>query len=256
MTSSNAVSLKQLTHQPYNYVICYPRPTLEQISIRIKELMKLHVKAIEFTGTKKVNNLDVLGKGYVGVVVIAYRNSKKVALKIRRVDADRASMHHEAEMLKQANKMKVGPELLGETENFLLMEFIEGNLLNAWVEKLTERSRELRVSRVLREILEQCWRLDEAGLDHGELSNASKHVIVNIFEKPVLVDFETASTNRKTANVTSICQYLFVGSQVAKILAKKLGKINQEELIAMLKKYKKQKTRKNFVNILKACKIA
>lgn len=44
---------------------------------------------------------------------------RKVALKIRRTDADRSQMYHEADMLKKANSVDVGPKLLDVSENFL-----------------------------------------------------------------------------------------------------------------------------------------
>jgi len=87
-------------------------------------------------------------------------------------------------------------------------------------------------------------------LDHGELSNASKHIIVDANELPHLIDFETASINRRVSNVTSVCQYLFLGSQIADKLKEKLGKVNGEELINALRNYKRERTRENFQKIL------
>jgi putative serine/threonine protein kinase len=101
--------------------------------------------------------------------------------------------------------------------------------------------------------LEQCWRLDETSLDHGQLSRAPKHIIIDENDNSYLIDFETASLNRRVSNVTSICQFLFIRSQVAKTIIKKLGEISQEELIKTLKTYKQQRTRENFEKILSKC---
>jgi putative serine/threonine protein kinase len=102
---------------------------------------------------------------------------------------------------------------------------------------------------VLREILEQCWRLDQAGLDHGELSYAAKHVIINRKDKPTIVDFETASTNRHPANVTAISQYLFLGGVRPKTF--EIPK-NRQRLIETLRLYKKDRTCQNFEKVLRA----
>lgn len=220
---------------------------------RLKELKKLGVKAIEFTGEKKAFDVPVLGKGYVGIVVAAYTNAGKDALKIRRVDANRAGMQHEAEMLRRANAINVGPKLFNVTENFLLMEFIEGTLFPQWVEALKGKGIRSRIRRVLRAVLEQCYRLDEAGLDHGELSRAPKHIIVDLDDYPHLVDFEAASVNRRVSNVTSICQYLFRGSQAAKTIKRKLGKVDEKELINALRNYKQKRTQGGFKKILDVC---
>ena len=66
--------------------------------------------------------------------------------------------------------------------------------------------------------------LDQVGLDHGELSKAPKHLLVDKAEKIFIVDFETASLERRVANVTAVCQYLFGGnSSAAKILNEIFG---------------------------------
>jgi predicted Ser/Thr protein kinase len=41
----------------------------------------------------------VVGKGFVGIVVAAHRDSVRLALKIRRLDADREDLLQEAELL-------------------------------------------------------------------------------------------------------------------------------------------------------------
>jgi putative serine/threonine protein kinase len=158
-------------------------------------------------------------------------------------------MFHEAEMLKKANNVDVGPELLEISENFLLMELIEGTHFPEWIESLGETEGQPCVRLVLEDVLEQCHRLDDAGLDHGELSNAPKHILVDADDHPFLVDFETASTNRRVSNVTSICQYLLLGSQIAHRVRKKLGKVDEKELVNALRAYKHEITRENFENI-------
>jgi len=255
LPTSKIVPLSLLQEEPYANVLCYPRYDAEIITQRVRELKHLDIKALEFIGEKRVFNVHVLGKGCVGIVVRALLDKKRVALKIRRVDADRIGMQHEAEMLKMANRVDVGPRLIGVTENFLLMEFIEGTLLPKWIEKLKGKGTRNRIRQVLRDVLEQCWRLDTIGLDHGELSRAPKHIIIDRDNKAHIVDFETASVQRRVSNVTSVCQYLFIGSQTAKTIQRKLGKINQETLRTSLKTYKQNRIRENFNTILHVCKL-
>jgi len=246
------VSLARLREEPFASILCYPKPTKGELEKRIKELEKLEVTALEFYGEKQVSNLKVLGKGCVGIVVKAYRDGEEAALKIRRVDADRATMLHEAEMVKIANSVNVGPQLLGVSTNFLLMQFVEGLLLPEWLEK---RPSKARLKNVLKDILEQCWRLDRAGLDHGELSHAPKHIIVNSQEKPFILDFETASINRKPSNVTSIAQFLFISGTVAEKIAQKLGVKDRKAVIEALRRYKVEGNRQNFEALLSVCGV-
>jgi len=243
------INFEELKEEPYASILCYPKTSKATLRSRLKELRKLGIKALEFTGEKEVFNTPVLGKGCVGIVTIAYRNGEKAALKIRRVDADRSQMRHEAGMLRRANSVNVGPKLLSVTKNLLLMQFIDGDLLSQWLKK---RRRKAQTRRVLREILEQCWRLDKTGLDHGELSHAPKHLIVDQKNEPCIIDFETASINRKPSNVTSICQFLFMSSAVAKKVTEKLGEKDKKAVIEALRRYKSDKTRKNFERVLEA----
>ncbi len=242
----STVPIQMLLEQPYATILCYPRPTKKELTKRLKELQKLNVTTINFQGPKQVFNLHMLGKGCVGLVVLACTDGKKAALKIRRVDADRTTMRHEAEMLKKANRTGVGPKLLAASRNFLVMQYVQGQTLEKW---LIHHKGKKEKKKVFREILEQCWRLDQAGLDHGELSYAAKHVIIGRNGKPTLVDFETASPNRHPANVTAISQYLFLSrlSEKAFTLPE-----NRQALIGILRSYKKDRNRTNFENVLKA----
>jgi len=250
LKAGEVVSLKVLSERKHCKVLCYPRFEQEESGRRLKELERLGVQALEFTGEKSVFDVPVLGKGCVGVVVVAYTNSGRAALKIRRVDADRKEMFHEGEMLKIANAIDVGPKLLEISENFLLMELVEGTHFPEWIESLGEREVQSRVRWLLKDILEQCYRLDEAGLDHGELTNAPKHILVDADDRPYLVDFETASINRRVSNVTSVCQYLFLGSQIVEKVKDKLGKVDEKQLIQELRSYKRERTRENFEKLL------
>lgn len=247
---NEVIPLERLSEERYSKVLCYPKFDSIELKRRLNELKKLNVTTIEFSGEKSVFNVSVLGKGCVGIVVAAYTHSEKVAVKIRRVDADRAGMQCEAQMLKKANIAGVGPCLLDVTENFLVMEFIGGRLLPQWVEELKGRGKRVKICWMLRAILEQCWALDEIGMDHGQLRKAPKHIIIDEEDNPHIVDFETASITRRVSNVTSICNYLFIGSQIARKISRELGEINRSRLINTLRNYKKQRTRENFEKIL------
>jgi putative serine/threonine protein kinase len=243
--------VENLDIEPYASIICYPRANPKEIQQRIEELRQHNVSSIEFVGKTSASNIPVLGKGYVGVVVVAHVEGQQVALKMRRVDADRLDFNHEAEMLKNANEIGVGPKFLAVSNNFLLSQLIDGDLLEDWLQ--TPREKEL-IRKVLADILEQCWRLDEAGLDHGELSKAPKHLLVDKSDKPFIVDFETASVERKVINVTSVCQFLFMGnSRAAKMLGEVFGVKQKSELISALRNFKQNRNRENFEGLLKMC---
>ena len=253
MKTPSTVPTENLNTEPYASILCYPRANEAELQSRLKELHEHDVKAVEFAGDARAFNVPVLGKGFVGIVIAAHLNAQRVALKIRRVDSGRQSLHHEAQMLAKANAVQVAPMLISASWNFLLMQLINGDLLSNWLDAHKEKE---HVRGVLNEVLEQCWRLDSTGLDHGELSNAPKHIIVDKQQKPWIVDFETSSVNRKPANVTAVCQFLFIsGGKESRMIADILGERNREEIIHALRIYKKEKTRENFIRVVQACLV-
>jgi putative serine/threonine protein kinase len=251
---NTAVPLNRLVAEGFGQIICYPKLDENELNTRLREMRRLGVKALSFSGERHINNIPVLGKGYVGVVVLAQTGAGYAALKIRRTDSGRTGMRHEAEMLQIANFVDVGPKLLGYTENLLMTEFVDGTFVSTWIENFEETGKaQLKVRKVLGEILKQCWRLDEIGLDHGELSWASKHILVDNDDRVYILDFETASAHRKVSNVTSVCHFLFMRGKTADFVRERIGQIDRDALVETLQSYKEKRTWENFETVLKAC---
>jgi len=198
--------------------------------------------------------LKILGKGYVGVVVLVKRGNKEVALKIRRTDSQRENMKNESVLLKLVNSVSVGPKMIDVSKNFLVMEYIEGEKFSDWIGMLKGSGSSKQLKSTIRNVLEDCYRLDQIEFDHGELSNISKHVIVGK-NKVALIDFESSSTKRRPSNVTSITQAFFIGSGIAKQAQRIYKNSSKEKIIDALKSYKQKKTRENFEKLLKILKI-
>lgn len=245
---SSLVKPSKLGQEPYSLILGYPRATKEELRKRIVELRKLGVTTLSFEGQTILNNIPVLGKGYVGVVVLSRIGKRIVALKIRRIDSSRMEMRNEARLLKLANKVNVGPKLIKSSKNFIIMEYLDGKKIIDWVKELRGRGSAAKLRNILRAVLEDCYNLDCIGLDHGELSYIHKHVIIGRF--PCIIDFESASTNRRTSNVTSATQSIFIGSGLAKIVNKIIKTPDMNKLIPSLKKYKHNQTRENFDEVL------
>jgi putative serine/threonine protein kinase len=230
--------LSSLAKPPYNRLVAYPSGDQKEVESRIQQLEQLKITGLDFQGQLKTDRLSILGKGVVGIVVIGLRDNRRIAVKIRRVDARRPSLIHEAELLKTANSLTVGPECLGGTTDVLAMELVEGLSLPLWLDSLAGKGRRARVRRVVKPLLEQCLKMDAHGLDHGELSRAHKNVIVSNDDIPRILDFESASLMRRPSNFTSLTQYLFLGGSIAKRVSKILGPVDKEELLKCLRSYK------------------
>jgi putative serine/threonine protein kinase len=245
------ISVDHLAEEPYASAICYPQATPDEMRSRMEELKMLGVEAVEFSGRILASSMNVLGKGHVGVVTAAHTQNGRLALKMLRADSGRESLEHEAPMLAKANTVGAGPRLAAATKHFLLMQLIDGGPLEEWLASDRDTA---DVRRVLTEILEQCWRLDGIGLDHGGLVRAPKHILVDSSGAPFLVDFETASVLRNASNVTSVCHFLFLGeSDVRTKLTGLIGERDGPELTAALRNYRKSRTRQSFEELLELC---
>ncbi len=247
------LQIKKLVNEPYSGILGYPKATKRQVESRISELKKLGISHVSFQGKTRIGILNVLGKGYVGVVVLAKRRNKIFALKIRRLDSQREGMKNEANLLKLANKVGVGPILLNSTKNFLVMEFLDGEKIGDWINLLSGKRSVDKIKSVIRKILEDCYNLDQVGFDHGELSSIVKHVIVG--KKTTMIDFESSSTERRVANVTSATQGIFIGSGISKKVQRLYKIPPKDKIIEALREYKKEQTRNSFEKLLKILKL-
>ena len=232
--------------EPYKKILCFPKIKESEIEKRLKELKKLGITHVSITGPIQIEKCHILGKGYVGMVVLAKKNNKILALKIRRTDSPRKNMTNEAKLLKIANKLDVGPKFIKNSKNFLIMEYIEGEKIIDWIQNSQTKAKEIRS--VVNNVLRECYALDDAGLDHGELSTIDKHVIVNK-KRNTIIDFESSSINRKPSNVTGATQAILIGTGLAKIIQKKIKIPTKNKIIKLIRAYKKDPTLENFENL-------
>jgi putative serine/threonine protein kinase len=217
----------------------------------LKELEIIGVSSILQAGITKIGRFSILGKGGVGLVVKVERNDRKTfALKIRRIDANRSSMDREGKLHRIANTAGVGPSIYANTKNFILMEFIDGYNIVAWLNQQSVEADQVR--KVVINTLEQCYNLDRAHLDHGELNCLARHVLISESVDPHIIDFETASIDRKTSNVTAAAHSLLLNGRVSRNVGKIIGFVQRESMLQLLRIYKWDQTRQSFEKIIHA----
>ena len=71
--------------------------------------------------------------------------------------------------------------------------------------------------KALRDLLAQCARLDQQGIDKREMNRCQKHVIVSREGRSTLLDFERCQESAKASNVTGLAQYLTQAWAVGKL---------------------------------------
>jgi putative serine/threonine protein kinase len=248
------LSPRELTREEHGAILCYPGTDLSTFRFRVSQLKALGVETLIMEGNSKVGKFGIVGRGCVSTVVKARLSSESrvVALKIRRADANRPDMSHDFELQTFANSFGVGPRAIAASKDLFAMEFVYSTKLGKWFQSLKTRSSKKFLRALIRNTLEQCFLMDTYGLDHGELSNPSKHVLIRNSQavKSTIIDYESASRNRRVANLTSVAQFFILGSsqsvKVRKILGIEESAIEKNELIAKLRVYKSAPSRNAF----------
>ena len=236
----------------YKKILAFPKVKESEIKNRIVELKKLGISHVSFTGPLQIGKCHILGKGYVGMVILAKKSGNNVALKIRRADSPRKNMSDEARLLKIANKINIGPKFIKNSKNFLVMELIDGEKIIDWAKNSKTKSKDLY--HVINNVLRECYLLDNVGLDHGELSTIDKHVIVGK-NRNTIIDFESSSTKRVSSNVSAATQAIFIGTGLAKIIRKKIQVPRRDKIIRLVRNYKKLRTQESFDGLLRGLKL-
>ena len=205
-----------------------------------EQLKENGIKILLFDGPIQVNGIPVLGKGCTSIVIKGlHAKAGTVTVKIRRTDANRENLFHEARYLSLANRINVGPQLISFTKDIIVYEFIQGKSIDLY---LLEEVKEEEIRNVVLEILKQCNNLDSIGLIHLELSRPRDHILVSTTKKPYIIDFETASLTSRKKNLTQVLSWMFFKKHIISKKLLKIFQINQQKLFRLRKllgEYKK-----------------
>jgi putative serine/threonine protein kinase len=250
---NNSIALDKLLDSTYKQILCYPKYNEQEAIQRLHELEKLSIERLYFEGPHIIQGFNILGKGHVGLVLLSKREKEKVAVKIRRIDSDRKDMTHEAKMLALANSVDVGPCLLEYSPNFIVMELIRGMYLREWIQECKPKPHDLK--NVLRNLLIKTRHLDSIGLDHGELTVVKRHFVITN-NGPRIIDFESASINRRTKNVNSAVQSFFLNYGFSQIIKDIITLPNTSLLLDALKRYKLNLNEENFLKIINISRLS
>ncbi len=239
LDSKNKESLK--------FLLTYPLFDQDTFESRIRELSSLDINGVFSFGKVQLKKICLLGKGSVGLVILARFKGQYFALKIRRTDANRANMFDEVVYQSLANSIGIGPFLVNFSENFILMEFVKGSNIVEWYSSV--RTANERILKCAALILEQCYLLDCLKLDHGQLNRLDRHIIISKDDRPTILDFETSSAMRRASNITSVSQSIFLHGPIYSRLQDSINK-DRTEIMKNIKDYKIQMNYEKFKKIL------
>ncbi|MGA7368635.1 MAG: RIO1 family regulatory kinase/ATPase [Nitrososphaeraceae archaeon] len=230
-------------------IVSYPNLSTHESIKRIGEMQDLGITDIIFEGSTQIGKVSILGKGSVSIVLKARIKNKTYALKIRRMDANRRTMLREASVHQMVNTIGIGPKLFKFSENLIIMEFIDGLSIIDWIRQ--HRLDKYRVLNIVTNILKQCFILDMANINHGELSNLNYHIIVSYSDRVSIIDFESTSLNKnKSNNVTSASQSLFISGMISHYIDNILNLLSKDSIIEKLRTYKRDQNVTNFNSLI------
>ena len=146
-----------------------------------------------------------LARGHKGVVYVANYDyagrTGRVAIKVCRDGGAR----QEERWLRRCNELGIGSLVSYEWDGCVVMEYVEGPSIGEALDGAVPPG---VLFKALRDLLGQCARLDERGIDKREMNRCQKHVIVSREGRSTLLDFERCQESAKPCNVTGLAQYL------------------------------------------------
>lgn len=182
----------------------------------------------------EIKQIKYYAKGKRSNVYIGYLDRTKVIIKKQNQKiASRYVIKNEAKWLKIVNECNIGPKLISEGKDYLIMEFIQGKKIMNFLEEAERQD----ILKVIVSILEKCKTLDSLKIIKQEMHKPLKHIIINK-NNPRLIDFERCKFSEKPKNLTQFCQFL-TSKKVSEILKNKNIIIDKKQLRKFLSIYKK-----------------
>lgn len=158
------------------------------------------LKRIERSGIK---NSTYFARGKRSWVYRGAYRSKECVVKVKRPDSAVDVPAKEGRMLRVVNRLGLGPRLFLAQKDFVVYEYIKGTYLE---DALRSADKE-RKRALFRQLFQQAFALDQAGLTKEEMLRPLRNAIVTAKNKVVLIDFERAHKTKKPHNVTQLCTF-------------------------------------------------
>jgi len=237
-------------------LIYYPDGDLNICLDRLKKLEDIGITALILEGDVFVDKYYVLGKGTNSIVIKVFHSNEMKVIKLLRSDASRNTLENEASILKYINsseedrKFHLVPKIYDYHDWYLLLEYIDGIPISDYLSYELYELNLNDVKSLIYKLLLKCHLLDLLHVDHGELSNPYRHILIAEPLDPVIIDFESASRVRKVKNLTSILQFLLISSTASGYIRELLN-INLEPIFPILKRYKRNPSHELFTEIIK-----
>jgi release factor glutamine methyltransferase len=189
------------------------------------------LKRIETSGAAKITYFT---RGKRSWIFQGTFRGRPCVVKVRRPDTEARTIAKEGKVLQAVNKLRIGPKLFTAAKDFIVFEYVRGPHLVDALEIATRGQRK----KIFRQLFEQAFALDRAGLAKEEMLRPLRNAIVR-GGKVVLIDFERTHPVNKPHNVTQLCTF-----------AAQQGLIGLKELRRIAGNYKQNPSQENFKALL------
>lgn len=194
-----------------------------------------------------VTNIKPLTHGHRGLIFTGTYKDKKISIKMQRQDIGATgTVDNEIRQLKVLNKHGIGPHLLFYGVDYFTYDFIRGDfILNYFAKPTTTRT---EVIRILTDVLNQMRTLDKLCLNKEEMHHPTKHILIDEFKKPILIDFERCKPKDKLHNVTQFVQFI-VSGHVAPTFQRFKIDVDKQKILDTAKAYAENMDDDNFKKV-------
>ena len=186
---------------------------------------------------EKIKGLQIIGKGWRGVVYKGILDNKTLAFKVASRPEVIKAIQKEGKVLEIVNKENIGGRLTLKGEDFIAYQFIEGKHL---IDIINENN----YKDLIFQIFIQCWKLDNLKINKDEMQRPLKNAIVNKEGKVYLIDFERAKFSKKPSNITQLLQFIL------NLKDKYFPFIDKEKVINLGKNYKNDYSKDSLKKII------
>ncbi|BCU68669.1 serine/threonine protein kinase [Sulfolobales archaeon HS-7] len=166
----------------------------------IEELRKFGIKEAYSFGPVNLSNVNVIGKGKSGIVVLLDRGK---VIKIRRSDSPKLDMTDEA--MRQIEAYPSSPKVHLYGNNFIIMDYIPGRPLTR-----------MEKPEIKRDVIRRAFWLDYKRIRHKEITRPWKNILVTE-ARSYIVDYESSTYSYKPNNVARVVFALTRNAQLVSL---------------------------------------
>jgi len=180
----------------------------------------------------ELSDLFVYARGKHSIIYKGRLKGTTVGIKQNR-NLDHAAAK-EALMLKEVNTLGIGPKLLASSPTALVYKWVQGVPILDYFASVDCSN---LIVECIKEVLHQCFVLDQAGINKNEMTHPERHILVSC-NGVKMIDFERGSwTTSKPKNVTQVCQFFCSPQVISKLLVKRI-KVDIKNIRICAKQYK------------------